>query len=59
LAVPGRFMAAINDLLCQLRMFFDRLPDHVRRHLNANPIPHIEHARNTFLKTILVPLLNG
>ena len=26
LAVPRRFMAAINDLLRQFRMFFDRLP---------------------------------
>src|SRR6266487_4158871 len=38
---------------------FDRLTDHVRCDLNADAIPHIEHARNAFFKTIFVPLPHG
>jgi hypothetical protein len=31
----------------------------MRRYLNANPIPHIEQARDALFETILVPLPNG
>ena len=59
LAMPCRFMAAVNNLFRLLRVSFDRLTDHVRCHLNTYPIPHIEHARDAFFKTIFVPLLHG
>ncbi len=59
LAVPGRFVAAIDNLFGQFGMSFNGLADHVRRHLNAYSVPKIEQAGNALLKAILVPLLNG
>ena len=59
LAVPGRFMAALDNLFRQFGMPFNSLADHVGRHLNACSILKIEQAGNPFLKAILVPLLNG
>src|SRR5882762_1590457 len=52
-------MAAVHNLLGKGRVLLDGLTDHVRAHLDADPVPQVEQARNAFLETIVVPFLYG
>src|SRR6266404_6219015 len=57
LSVSGGFMPAFDDFLRQSGMLLDRLTDHMGSYFNSNAVPQIEHTRNAFLETIVVPFL--
>src|SRR6267378_3387075 len=59
LSVPGGFMSPFDNFLCKIRMLLNCLTDHMRSYFDSDAVPQIEHTRNAFLETIVVPFLNG